>query len=401
MTDVLIAGAGIAGSALAIELGRRGFLVEVFERTRFPREKPCGEGVMPAGVAALERLGVPIAREGAAFLGVRYHRGEQVAEGSFPRVAGLPEAGRGIRRRDLDQALAEGAARTPGVELHAGVRVDGPLVEQGRVTGLLVEGERRHAKFVVAADGGQSRLRHALGLDLPVRRKRVGMRAHFRLAAGQPAMRWVEVFLGRGHELYVTPLPRGELLVAALAEADALDGRVEKQYSEWQRAGRVLAERLEGAEQVSELLVTSPLSARARQRVLPGFALLGDAAGFTDPVTGGGITQALATAELLAEHAARAFHSRDEWLVAFDREREAWLQDYRRLTATILWLSSRPVLIRPALELMRRMPGLFSHLLGVAGGTRKLWGGEIRHEHRAPTGAPAPGFASGLTEERE
>jgi len=56
MKDVLIAGAGIAGSALAIHLARRGYSVVLVERSRFPREKPCGEGVMPAGVAALERL---------------------------------------------------------------------------------------------------------------------------------------------------------------------------------------------------------------------------------------------------------------------------------------------------------------------------------------------------------
>ena len=58
MTDVLIAGGGIAGSALAILLRRAGLSVELFERGHFPREKACGEGLMPAGVAVLERLGL-------------------------------------------------------------------------------------------------------------------------------------------------------------------------------------------------------------------------------------------------------------------------------------------------------------------------------------------------------
>src|SRR5207253_1881078 len=58
MMDVLVAGAGIAGSALAIHLGGRGYSVVLVERSSFPREKPCGEGLMPAGVAALERLGI-------------------------------------------------------------------------------------------------------------------------------------------------------------------------------------------------------------------------------------------------------------------------------------------------------------------------------------------------------
>jgi hypothetical protein len=58
MADVLISGGGVAGSALAILLGRRGPQVELFERYCFPKEKPCGEGLMPAGVAVLYRLGV-------------------------------------------------------------------------------------------------------------------------------------------------------------------------------------------------------------------------------------------------------------------------------------------------------------------------------------------------------
>lgn len=378
MVDVLIAGGGIAGSSLAMRLGRNGFSVEVFERARFPREKPCGEGLMPAGVAALDRLGVPLRCDGAEFFGIRYRSGELAAEGRFPRVAGMPEMGRGVRRRDLDRSLAEAAGRTPGVRFHTGARVEGPLVEQGRVTGLLVEGEPRRGRLVVAADGAQSRLRHALGLDWPLRRKRVGLRAHFRLAVGRPTMPWVEIFLGGGGEVYVTPLPRGELLVAALVEADALGRPVDEWYRRRVRAERALAVRLEGAEQVSELAVISPLSARPRERVLPGFVLLGDAAGFTDPITGGGMTQALVTSELLAEHAARARDAHDAWLTAFDREREGWLRDYRRLTAMILWLSKHPLLVGPALELMRRRPDLFSHLLGVAGGMRTLWGGELQ-----------------------
>ena len=81
MTDVIVVGGGIAGSALAIALGRRGMQVELYERGSFPREKPCGEGLMPAGVAALERLGLRDAVGGAPFVGVRYFAGRQVKRG--------------------------------------------------------------------------------------------------------------------------------------------------------------------------------------------------------------------------------------------------------------------------------------------------------------------------------
>ena len=369
MTDILIAGGGLTGSAAAIQLGRRGFSVELFERGHFLKEKPCGEGLMPAGVAALERLGLN-ATAGAPFDGVRYHFRERVVEGRFPEVNGLPRFGRGFRRRELDRTLFELAARTPNVKVHTGARVEAPLVERGRVVGLIVDGAPRHGGLVVGADGARSRLRHVLRLNVPSRQKRVGVCMHFRLAPGRATRKSVDVYVGRRYELYATPLAGNELVVAALTSADALQGRLEDQFRHWCSAQPHLAERLEGAERAGELRAISPVSGRARERFLPGFVLLGDAAGFSDPITGGGMTQALLSAELLARHVARRSPAGEDWLTEFDREREALLRDYRRLTALILWLAERPVLLGIALETMHRLPRLFSHLLGVAGGGR-------------------------------
>lgn len=132
MIDVLVAGGGLAGSAAAIQLARIGFSVELFERASFPREKPCGEGLMPAGVAALERIGLN-ASAGAPFRGIRWHFRERVAEGRFPDVNGVPSLGRGLRRRDLDCALFELAAETRNVTVHTRTPVEAPLMERGRL----------------------------------------------------------------------------------------------------------------------------------------------------------------------------------------------------------------------------------------------------------------------------
>lgn len=372
MTDVLIAGGGLAGSAAAIHLARLGLSVELLERGNFPRGKPCGEGLMPAGVVALKRLGLD-ANTGAPFHGIRYHFRERVAEGRFPEEGGVGSLGRGLRRRDLDQALFDLAARTPNVKVHTRSLVEAPLVEGGRVVGLIVNGSPQGGGLVVGADGAQSRLRHALKLDLPSRRKRVGICTHFRCAPGKAQSGWVDVYLGQGYELYATPLPSDELALSGLASVDALDGRLEDQFRRWWKAQPHLAEKLDGAEQVSGMLATSPVSGRASRRFLPGFLLLGDAAGFTDPLTGGGMTQALLTAELLAQHAARRPRAGDDWLAEFDREREALLRDQRRATALLLWLAENPAFLGIALEGLRRLPRLFSHFLGVAGSTRHLW----------------------------
>jgi hypothetical protein len=94
-----------------------------------------------------------------------------------------------LRRCVLDEVLFRTAASLPGVIAHTGAHVDGPLRENGRVVGMFV-------------DGVHSRLRHKVGLNVPVRRKRFGVRAHFRLAKGQAQAPFVDVFLGSGHELY-------------------------------------------------------------------------------------------------------------------------------------------------------------------------------------------------------
>src|SRR5579871_6310184 len=172
MVDVAIVGGGIAGSTLAVLLGRLGFSAELFERAQFPKEKACGEGIMPGGVAVLQRLGLAEAVGGRPFQGVRYHFGELVAEGRFPRVAGLPTTGTSQRRKHLDQALFRAAAATAGVNARSGAPVSGPLFERGQVTGVIVDGELHRASLVVAADGSNSPLRRALALDAPVRRKR-------------------------------------------------------------------------------------------------------------------------------------------------------------------------------------------------------------------------------------
>src|SRR5216684_1579144 len=372
MVDVLISGGGVAGSTLAILLGRRGLQVELFERSHFPKEKPCGEGLMPAGVAVLNRLGVGEVVGGAPFYGVRYHSGNHVTEGRFPQTAGFPVSGYGQRRKHLDEVLFRTAANAPGVIAHTGAQVDGPLNENGRVVGIFVHGQPHRAALVVAADGVHSLLRHKMGLNVPVRRKRFGIRAHFRLAKGQVQAPCVDVFLGPGHELYVTPLPGGEVLVAVLADAQQLGEPLERSFRRWLLAEPELAKRLEGAEQITPVLATSPLAAQARSGVAPGFVLLGDAAGFLDPITGGGMTQALMTAELLAKYASRGLGNAKEWRWAFERDRQMLLRDYRVLTQMVLWLADHPRLAERLLSVLRISPALFSHLVGVSGGVRRL-----------------------------
>jgi menaquinone-9 beta-reductase len=375
VTDVIVCGGGVAGSSLAILLGRAGLSVEIFEQHRFPREKTCAEGLFPAGVGVLQRMGLLDAVGGVPICGVRHHAFGQVLSASFPSSPGVPAFGLGQRRRRLDSILFETARATPNVVAREGVRVEAPIVTGGRVIGVIAGRTQHYARLIVAADGPRSTLRRQCGLDGPPdRRPRLGVRGHFRLAPGVRVPERVEVFFTNAYELYLTPLPHGEVVLAGLAERASIDGDPKL----WMRA-RIeehaeLRQLLDGAEAIGPIAGQGPLSSRARRGFVPGLVLLGDAAGFVDPVTGTGMAQALLAAELLAQTLTRpsGFDPSDEMLAGFERQRRKLLSDSVLLTRFVLELTRHPRAARAMMHCMRTVPGLYTHMVGVAGGTRTL-----------------------------
>jgi 2-polyprenyl-6-methoxyphenol hydroxylase-like FAD-dependent oxidoreductase len=374
--DVLIAGGGVAGAAAAIVLGRAGLRVALFEARELGRDKPCGEGLMPSGVEVLDRLGLLTAVGGAPFFGVRYHVRGYSAQAHFPRVAGRRALGLGQRRVLLDRALLEAAASTRGVSTHVGARVQDVLRERNRVVGLRVGDREYRAPLTIGADGASSTIRARLGLSPRRIGGRLGVVTHFKLGAHEEPRPWVEVFVGDGHEFYVTPLPDRRLLVACLMPAAYAGGlrRASRLFHEQLRAHVPLAARLEGATQTTPFMARAPLAVRARSGWRPGALLLGDAAESFDPITGGGMAQALVCCEALAPYALSALEHGDGWLRRFDRVRRAQARDHRLLTSSVLALADRPSLARPFLGFFASHPRLFSHLVGVAAGTRRLFG---------------------------
>jgi len=375
-SDVVIAGGGPAGAALAILAGRAGFSVSLFDAARFPRDKACGEGLMPAGVAALDRLGLRAATGGVPIEGVRYRGFGVVAETAFPapRSSVDPARGLGQRRLVFDLALWQAARATPHVRVFEGTPVDGVLFRGGRAVGLHAGGQTVTGGLIVGADGARSAVRRAAGLDGPVEaHPRWGLRMHFRLAAEPTAPAFIEVFVGERHELYLTPLPAREVMVAVLSEPGGGQAAPAEVLQAFIARHPALAARLRGAEAVSAPRGRAPLAAVARAGVAPGLVLLGDAAGFTDPLTGGGMAQALLSAELLARYLPRALAQRDdEWLWRFEQRRRALLRDYVWLTRLLVQSARSPRLARATLQGMHAFPGFMRHLVGVAAGTRRL-----------------------------
>jgi geranylgeranyl reductase family protein len=172
--DVIVVGAGPAGSATACYLARAGIDVLVLEKATFPREKVCGDGLTPRGVKALVRMGVPISEQDGWLRnkGLRIIGGGVRLELPWPELSSYPGYGLVRSRLDFDETLAR-TAQQAGARLLEGVTVTGPVLDEGgriigvqaRATGQPDDIERQYrARVVVAADGNSSRLSLAMGL---------------------------------------------------------------------------------------------------------------------------------------------------------------------------------------------------------------------------------------------
>jgi menaquinone-9 beta-reductase len=170
--DVLVVGAGPAGSSTAFHLAQSGLDVLLLEKSIFPREKVCGDGLTPRGVKQLVRMGIPLEESDGWFpnKGLRIIGGGVRLELDWPELTSYPGFGLVRNRMGFDETLAR-AAQKAGARLLEGVTVTGPVLDaNGRITGVTARaapgGDERSysARLVVAADGNSSRLSLAMGL---------------------------------------------------------------------------------------------------------------------------------------------------------------------------------------------------------------------------------------------
>ena len=177
--DVIVVGAGPGGSSAAYHLARAGLDVLLLEKSTFPREKVCGDGLTPRAVKQLVGMGIPLDPVDGWFpnKGIRIIGGGVRIELDWPELSSYPGFGLVRTRRGFDEIVARAAQRA-GARLAEGVTVTGPVLDEatGRITGVTARqtaaagdgdkgAERTYrARLVVAADGNSSRLSLAMGL---------------------------------------------------------------------------------------------------------------------------------------------------------------------------------------------------------------------------------------------
>jgi flavin-dependent dehydrogenase len=344
-TDVFVVGGGPAGLAVAIAARGRGLSVTLADGSAPPIEKPCGEGMSPDTVAALHSLGVSFHHEdGVPFRGIAFIQPGARAAADFTHGSGL-----GLRRIALHERLVARAEEC-GVQLLWRTPVAG--IGQNEVH--LAHGESHDARWIVGADGPGSRVRQRVGIGSRRIHRRFATRRHFKLV---PWSAYVEVHWGSRAQAYVTPVASHETSVVILASR-AEDADFELAIREFPEiesriAGAALASRERGA-------VTSQHELTAVHR--GNVALVGDASGGVDAITGDGIRLALLQAQTLADAI-----SRDD-VSLYARAHRKLMRGPMRAGEMLLLLDRHPRLRARVVRALAANPNLFQELLAQHAG---------------------------------
>ena len=350
--DVLIAGGGPAGLAAAIALRQKGLDVLVADALRPPIDKACGEGLMPDAQRDLAALGIRLGREdGAPFEGITFLSGRHTVAASFPRGHGI-----GVRRLRLHELLVERCEEL-GVRLAWGGRVD-PMGTQWHL-----DGEPCSYRYAVGADGQSSRVRQAMGLgEGKIASRRFGARCHYRAQpSSQPWSRMVEVHWGDLGQAYITPVGPEEICVATVSRAPEI--KIDAVLASLP----TLRARLDGAQEISRMRGALTTTRTLPRVTLGNVALVGDASGSVDAITGEGIALSFRQALLLADAVS------DGQLAEYDAGHPAILRLPQLMSRVMLTMDRWPAWRACAMGTLSAQPKLFAHLLALHLGERHLF----------------------------
>jgi menaquinone-9 beta-reductase len=380
--DVLVVGAGPAGSVLALLLARAGHDVLVLDRQQFPRRKACGDCLSAAATPLLARLRLldrVLQLPHARLAGWRIFAPDGSAFSA--RFAELPhrhapDHSLAVERAYLDDALLR-AAIDAGARFSGGTAVRDLLRNNdGGVRGVITPDGTLRARLIVGADGLRSIVAQRLGaVTRPPRLRKLSLTMH--LDFSPPDALFGEMHTGDGVCAGLAPLRGDESRCNLTVVADAA------------RFGRVVAadarafvrsslERLPGlrhripgsAMDDAEMLASGPFDRPVRPAAFDGAVLVGDAAGYYDPFTGQGVFQAMRGAELLAAVAHDALRANDcsaRRLAAYDGALIRLRRGPRLVQRGIEHVLARPAVANVTIRRVAAAPAFARGIVAVTG----------------------------------
>jgi len=375
--DVIVVGAGPAGSTAATYLARAGVDVLLLEKSVFPRDKVCGDGLTPRGVKQVLALGVDVS--GDDWLrnkGLRVVGGGTSLELPWPVLQDYPDFGLVRPRRDFDQMLADLAVKA-GARLHVGTTVTGPVRDErtGAIVGVLARSDNGPGSFsapiVIAADGVSARV--ALGMGINKRDDRplgVAVRRYYKSPA-----KTHDDFLESHLELWDRTNAASPQLLPGYGWIFGLgDGTVNVGL------GMLNSSKAFGNTDYRKLLRTwldgtppewglreenaigsiggagLPMGFNRTPHYADGLVLLGDAGGSVNPFNGEGIAYAMESAAMAAESVLQALGradgpSREAALQGYAAAMKDHLGAYYRLGGMFSTLIGKPAIMKTATRL--------------------------------------------------
>ncbi|WP_326598505.1 geranylgeranyl reductase family protein [Streptomyces sp. NBC_01803] len=388
--DVIVVGAGPAGSATAYHLARTGLDVLLLEKTAFPREKVCGDGLTPRAVKELVAMGIDISEEA----GWLRNRGLRVISGGrqllldWPDLASYPDFGLVRKRDDFDEQLAR-AAEKAGARLFERCNVSGPVRDErtGRITGVeaqLGEDKRRvtfHAPLVVAADGNSSRLSLAMGLHRDARRPMaVAVRTYFTSERSDDDYleSWFELHDRRDGQDRLLP-GYGWIFGMGDGTANVGLGAIKVSSSgkdpDWREVLRAWTASMPAEYGFTPETMTAPIRGAAlpmafnrQPHYARGLLLVGDAGGMVNPFNGEGIPYAMESGRIAADVISGALirrtpAQREQALARYPRVLKETYGGYYTLGRAFAHMISQPKFMRLATQRGLNHPGAMRFLL--------------------------------------
>lgn len=367
--DALVLGGGPAGGMTALLLARAGHSVVLCEAHATLPVRVCGMYLCPAGVALLDRLGL---RE-CVGSGARKLRGMVLVapdlrrlETFFPGNGDVPRHGLGLLRPALDDTLLH-LAREAGATIRMGCRPAKIERTPGGWRATLLEAEAIEARLLVGADGRKSGTARLLGLTLPARRSRTAL--HIDRPTRTPAapLGQMHVF-DDGTYIGVNPITPDTVNLSIVCDPQPLRTIPVVDFINAHLARSPhLSALVEPLAPHARAIATFPTNARVRRAATRDAALVGDASGYIDPLTGEGIYAAMWTAEALARCVSGGWH---DLPAALDRYARLRTRQHRAKSALCELFQSvirRPWLANSILAMLARRQGIADAFIGIVG----------------------------------